>query len=214
MISGGRGCGASDLEVSLSITERRHVKGRELFSKVLSSENFLGDNSSNGHHGGTSVVKLSVLLTDFLSWFLVPVVDLSKSNTVVPIQLGCRPPSKLDEPANQNDLGKTSSRKLEKASNSRVDIRELEVVRWGHVSIERPLVVVDKSSEHGHHGNASVLALNSTVTNEFGFIRNVSKRIEESKRSGGSNIRGLEESRGRNSLRLGGWGEGSSRASQ
>ena len=159
-----------------------------LFVKRLSGKNFLGDDSGNTHHGGTSVVKFGVLLTDLLGWFLFPVVDLSKPDTVVTIKLGCWPPGKLNESHEDDDLGKSGRWDLEKSTNTGVDIGELKVVGWGKVSIENPLVVVDESSGHGHHGNTSVLAFDGTVTGEFFVISDVSKRIEESKRSGGTNF--------------------------
>jgi hypothetical protein len=170
-----------------------------LFEQSLASKNLLGDDSGNSHHGGTAVVELSVLLADLLCWFLLPVVDLSEPDAVVAIKLGCGPPSKLDESHNDKDLSKSGGWDLEKSTDSSVDIGELQVVGRGKVSIESPLVVVDESSKHGHHGDASVLALNSTVTGEFLVISDVSKGIEETKRSGGTNLlfRDLKRGTGR-----------------
>ena len=151
----------------------------------------LRDNSEDTHHGSTSVVELGVLLAEFLAWFLVPVVDLSKPDTVVSIKLAGRPPGKLNKSTSEDDLEESGRWDLEKTSDSAVDVRELKVLRRGKVSIEDPFVVVDKSSGHGHHGNTSVLALNSTVTLELLGGSDVSERIEESERSGGSNLSGL-----------------------
>jgi hypothetical protein len=159
-----------------------------LFGQVLAGEDLLGEDTGDTHHSGTSVVELSVLLADHLGGFLFPVVDLSKPDTVVTVKLGGRPPGKLDESRKDNDLGKSSSRDLEKSANTRVDIGKLQVVGRRKVSIESPLVVVDEGSKHGHHSNASMLALDSAVSFELGVIGDVTERIEESKRGGGTDL--------------------------
>lgn len=142
------------------------------------------------------VVELSVLLTELLCRLLFPVVDLSEPDTIVTIKLGGRPPGKLNQTREENDLEKTGRRDLEKPSDTIVNISELQVLGRGEVSIESPVVVVDECSEHGHHCDASVLALNSTVAEELGVIRDVSKRIEESKRGDSSSLSSLEKSSG------------------
>lgn len=42
---------------------------------------------------------------------------------------------------------------------------------------------MDKDTGHSNHGNAAMLALNSTVTGEGFLIRNVTEGVEISKRS-------------------------------
>ena len=157
-----------------------------LFGKVLSSNNFLYEDSGNSHHSSTAVVKLGVLLTEFLGRFFIPVVDVSKPDAVVSVKLGGGPPGKFYKSANKKDLKKSSSWELEKSSNSSVDIREFEVVGGGNVSVEDPVIVVYKGSGHGYHSNTAVLALNCAVTGEFVTVSDVSKRIEVSKRCNSS----------------------------
>lgn len=171
-----------------------------LLVQALSSEDLLSDDSGNTHHGSTSVVELSVLLTNLLGRFLLPVVDLSKPNTVVTIELGGRPPGKLNESHDHKDLSKSSRGNLEKSTNSRINVGELQVVGRGKIPIEGPLVVVDESSKHSHHGNTSVLALNGSVAGEFLVIGDVSKRIEETEGGGSTNLlfRNLEGGAGFN----------------
>jgi hypothetical protein len=171
----------------------------------------LAQDSRNCHHSRTSVVEFSILLADLLSRFPFPVVDLSEPDTIVTIQLGGRPPGKLNKSTCKDDLGKSSSRELEKSANTRVDITELQASRWGKVSIESPHVVMDESTEHGHHGDASVLALDSTVPGEGSIVSDVTKGIKESEGSGGSNLllRNLELSARSRSV---GWHKGSGSA--
>jgi len=184
-----------NLEESLSVSEGGEVSGSGLFSEVLSGNNFVGEGSKDSHHSGTAVIELSILLADFLGGFFVPVVDVSKPDTVVSVKLGGGPPGELDKSAEKNDLEKSSSRDLEKTSNTGVDVGELKSSGWGKVSIESPVVVVDEGSGHGHHGNTSVLALNSTVTSECLVIGDVSKGIEVSKGSNGTELL-LRDSKG------------------
>jgi hypothetical protein len=179
---------------------RGKVLGSSLLVEGLVGDKLLGENSEDSHHGGTSVVKLSVLLTELLGWLLVPVVDLSKPDTVVAIKLGSRPPGKLNKCSDDKDLEESSGRDLEESSDTRVDISELDSLGWGDVTIESPLVVVNKGSEHGHHGDTSVLTLDSAVTLELSIIGDVTKRIEESKRSGSTNLGGLSIEGNRGSL--------------
>jgi len=164
------------------------VTRRGLLVQALSGKDFLSNDSGNTHHSGTTVVEFRVLLTNFLGGFLFPVVDLSKPDTVVAIKLGGGPPGKLDKAHNNKDLGKSSRWDLEKSTDSAINISELQVAGGRKVSIESPLVVVDKGSKHGHHGNTSVLALDGSVSGEFLIIRNVSKGIEKTKRGSGSNL--------------------------
>lgn len=159
-----------------------------LLVQALSSKDLLGNNSGNTHHGSTSVIEFGVLLTNLLGGFLLPVVDLSKPDAVVTIKLGGGPPGKLNESHDNKDLSKSSRGDLEKSTNTRVNVGELQVVGRRKVTIESPLVVVDKSTKHGHHGNTSVLALNGSVAGEFLVIGNVSKGVEETKRSSGTNL--------------------------
>ena len=171
-----------------------------LLVQALSSEDLLGDNTGNGHHGGATVVEFGVLLTNLLGRFLFPVVDLSKPDSVVTIKLGGRPPGKLNESQKDDDLGKSSRWDLEKSTNTRVDIGELQVVGWRQVSIESPLVVVNESAKHGHHGNTTVLSLDGSVSGEFLVISDISKRVEETKGGSGTNFlfRNLKSSAGFN----------------
>lgn len=178
----------SCLEESLAISEGGPVTRGSLFVQILAGEDLLDDDSCNTRHCRTSVVKLGVLLANLFGWFLFPVVDLSKPDSVITIKLGGRPPCKLDKSHHDEDLEKSSRWDFEKSTDSTVDIGELQVRRWREVSIEGPFVVVDKSSEHSHHGDASVLALNSTVTGEFLVISDVSEGIEETKRRGCTNF--------------------------
>lgn len=171
------------------------VLGSSLLVESLVGGKFLRENSEDAHHSSTSVVKLGVLLTELLGWFLVPVVDLSKSDTVVAIKLGSRPPGELDKSSDDKDLEKSSGRDLEESSDSRVDVTELDSLGRGDVTIESPLVVVDESTEHGHHGDTSVLTLDSAVTLELSLISDVTKRIEEAEWGGGTNLGGLNTER-------------------
>ena len=164
------------------------MSGGGLLSKALPSDNFVNEGSKDGHHSGTSVVKLGVLLANFLGGLGFPVVQGSKPYTVVAIKLGGRPPGKFNKPADKDDLKKTCRWNLEKTSDSGVNVGELKVLGWGKVSIEGPVVVVHKGTQHGHHGNTSVLAFNGTVANELILVGDVSQRIEESKRSSGTNF--------------------------
>ena len=147
-------------------------------------------------HISLPIVKFGVLLTKLFGRLLLPVVDLSEPDTVVAIKLGTRPPGKFDKSTEKDDLEETGRRDLEGPSNTGVDIRELQVLGRGKVSIKCPLVVVDERSEHGHHRDTAVLALNRTVADELIIVGDVPERVEESKRGGSSNFRGLKESRG------------------
>jgi len=159
-----------------------------LFGEGLSGDELLGEDSEDSHHGGTSVVELSILLTEFLGRFLLPVVDLSESDTVVSIEFGRWPPCELNKSHEDENLQKSGGWDLEESSDTVIDVGELESGGRGKVSVESPLVVVDEGSEHGHHGDTSVLTLDGAVAFELGFVGDVSKRIEESKRSGGSDL--------------------------
>jgi len=172
----------------LSVSEGAEVSRRGLLGEVLSGNNLVDEGSKDTHHSSTSVVELSIPLSDLLGWLLVPVVDVSKPDTVVSVKLGGGPPGELNESAEKDDLKKTGRGNLEKTSNSRVDIGEFKSLGRAEVSIEGPLVVVDEGSEHGHHSNTAVLLLNSTVTREFLLIGDVSKRIKEAKRGNSTNL--------------------------
>lgn len=171
-----------------------------LLVQVLTSKDFLSNHAGNSHHCGATIVEFGVLLTNLLGGFLLPVVDFSKPDSVVTIKLGGGPPGKLNQCGYKNDLGKSSRWDLEKSTDTRVNIGELQVVGWRQVSIESPLVVVNESAKHSHHGNASVLAFNGSVAGEFLVIGNVSKRVEETKGSSGANflLRNLKRGAGFN----------------
>jgi hypothetical protein len=62
--------------------------------------------------------------------------------------------------------GKPGRRDSEDSLDTSGDIRELQAVRGGEVSIEDDVVVVGDASNNGHHGNTSVLALDSTTALE------------------------------------------------
>lgn len=187
-----------DLEPSLSITEGRKVSSGGLFGKSLTGKDLVGDSTSDGHHGGTSVVKLSIHLTDLLGGFLFPVVDLSQTDSVVTIELGGGPPGELNETTNEQNLQKTSRGDLEETTDASADIRELEIVGGGQVSVKGPVVVVDKCTQHSHHGDAAVLLLDSAVTLERSLVSDVSEGIEKAKRGRGANLHvGRIDSRGR-----------------
>ena len=178
----------NDLEESLSISEGGEVSSSCLLSEVLSGDNLVGEGSEDCHHSSTSVVKFSVLLTVVLGRLFLPVIETSETDSVVSREVRCGPPGKLNESTEKDDLSKSSSRNLEKSSNSRVDVGEFKSSRRGKVSIESPSVVVDEGSEHSHHSNTSVLALYSTVTDEGLLVFDVSKGIEVSEGSYSSNL--------------------------
>ena len=179
------------------------MSSSSLFSEVLSGDNLVGEGSSDSHHSSTSVVKLSVLLTVVLGRLFLPVIESSKTNSVVSREVGCGPPGELNESAEKDDLSKSSSRNLEKSSNSGVNIGEFKSGGRGKVSIESPSVVVDEGSKHSHHSNTSVLTLNSTVTGEGLLILDVSKGIEVSEGSHSSDsVLELRSSKGGGYLSL------------
>mmetsp|Transcript_21347 Transcript_21347/g.59345 ORF Transcript_21347/g.59345 Transcript_21347/m.59345 type:complete len:228 (-) Transcript_21347:59-742(-) len=201
------GHGHSNLEESLSVTEWRPVSGCGLLVQVLAGEDLLDEDSGDCGHGSTSVVELGVLLADLLAWLLLPVVDLSESDTVVSVELGCWPPGELDESCDEDDLGESGGWDLEESSDTAVDVGELDVVGWGKVSIEGPLVVVDESSEHGHHGDASVLALDGTTALEGLWLSlQPSKWIEDTEWLSDTKLE-LADLEGRGGLGRLGWGE-------
>ena len=88
------------------------------------------------------------------------------------------------------------------------DIRELQVIGGGKVSIENNVVVVDDDTNDGSHSNTSVLALNGTTTFEgLGLSLQPAKRIINSKRLGDTKLK-LGNSKGAGGLGLLGRGEG------
>ena len=139
-------------------------------------------------------------MAKLLARLLGPVVDLSQSDAVVSVQLGGGPPSQLDESREEDNLEESSGRDLEESSDTTVNVGELEALGGADVAVERPLVVVDEGSEHGNHGNAAVLALDGAVTLELFLRGDVSEGVEESERSGGSNLGGLGQKSGRDLL--------------
>ena len=171
----------SYLENTLAISERRDVSSRVLFVHGLSGKLFGDHVSDNSHHGGTSVVQLNIELAGFL--FRIFNVGSEVSNSVVSVVLGGRHPCELNKGDETQDLGQTGGRDGEDSGDSSRDIRELQVVRRGNVSVEDDVVVVDNGTDNGSHGNTSVLALDSPTTFEgLGLGLEPSKRIIDTKR--------------------------------
>ena len=101
----------------------------------------------------------------------------------------------------------SSSWDLEKAGSTGGDIRELQVVGWGKVSIEDDVVVVGDDTNNGSHGDTSVLALDGTTAFEgLGLSIEPSKRIKDTKRGGGADLELIDIQSG-GSLSLLGRGE-------
>ena len=157
------------------------MAGGVLLIHGLASE-LLGNHvSDDTHHGGTSVVQLNVELAGLL--FRVSDVGSEVSDSVVSVVLGGRHPGELDKSEEEEDLGKSGRRDGEDSSNSGRNVRELQVVGRGKVSIEDNVVVVDDGSDDGGHSNTSVLAFDGTTT--FEGLRlglEPSKRIVDTKR--------------------------------
>ena len=175
-------------ENTLAIVEGVEVSSGVLFVHGLSRDLFGDHVSDDSHHSSTSVVKFGVQLAGLLS--RVKDVSSEVTNSVVTIVLGSGPPGNLNESNEGKDLGKSSRGDREKSVNSGGDIRELQVVGWGDVSIEDDVVVVNDGSDNGSHSNTSVLALNGSATFE-GLRLSVhpAKRIENTKWLGGSELK-------------------------
>lgn len=134
-----------------------------LLLERLPSEQLREKVSRDAHHGSSAIVQLAVLLPQLPLRVPSPVIELAQANAIVAIELGSRPPAELNEPADQENLGKASGRHLEQAADAGADVAELEVVGGGQVPIKDPVIVVDNHAGHCHHSNAPVLPLDSTV---------------------------------------------------
>jgi hypothetical protein len=174
-------------EDTLAIVEGVEVSCSVLLVHSLSGD-LLGDHvSDDTAHSSTSVVDLGVQLAGLLRW--VKDVSTEVTNSVVTIVLGCGPPCNLDETDESKDLGKSSSGNREDSVDTSGDIRELQVVGGGDVSIEGDVVVVDDASNNGSHSNTSVLALDSTTAFEgLGLGIHPSEGIEDTEGLGGSKL--------------------------
>ena len=129
------------------------------------------------------LVQFNIKLVGLL--FGVNNVSSEVTNTVVSVVLGGRHPCKLNKGEEGKDLGKSGSWDGGDSSHSGWDIRELQSGRWGKVSIEDDVVVVDDASNNGSHSNTSVLTFDGTTTFEgFWLGLEPSKRIENTKRLG------------------------------
>jgi len=154
----------TNLEDTLAITEGRDVSSSVLLVHGLASEDLSNHVAHDTHLGSTAVVELNIELAGLL----LRVLDVSAEvpNTIVTVVLGRRHPGELDKGEESKDLGKTSGGDGTDSVNASGDIRELEVVGGGKVSIEDNVVVVDDGANDGSHGNTAVLALDSTTALE------------------------------------------------
>ena len=191
------------LKESLSVPERAEVPTGGLLSEGLPGDNLTNNLAGDAHHGGPSVVKLGVLLPNLPLGIPSPVVPLAETDSVVAIKLGCRPPGELNQGTDSKDLSLSRDRYLEEATDALRNIAELQVMTGAQVAIEGPLVVVHNDTKHGHHGDAAVLALHSTVAFELLRGVNVAEGIEEAKRLDGSDrhVLGVEGGGGGGKLR-------------
>ena len=182
------------------------MSGGILLVHSLPGELFGNHVSEDTHHSSTSVVQFNIELAGLL--FGVFDVVSEVSNTVVSVVLGGRHPCQLNKSEEGKDLEKTFGGDGTDSVSSGGDVGELQVVGGGKVSIEDNVVVVDDGTDNGHHGNTSVLALNSTTTLEgFGLSLEPSKRIVNSK---GLSDSKLELADSKRSGGLGGLGRGES----
>jgi len=164
------------------------VAGGGLLSEALAGDNLVDEGAEDAHHGGAAVVELGVALAKLAGRLLVPVVPGSNADAVVSVELGGGPPGELDEAADEDDLGEAGDGNLEEAADALVDVGELEVVAGAEVAVEGPLVVVDEGAEHGHHGDAAVLALDGAVADEGLLIGDVAEGIEEAEGGDGADL--------------------------
>mmetsp|Transcript_3599 Transcript_3599/g.7999 ORF Transcript_3599/g.7999 Transcript_3599/m.7999 type:complete len:237 (-) Transcript_3599:23-733(-) len=164
-----------------SIAEGVEVIGGILFVHGLASD-LLGNHvSKNSQHGKTSVVDLGIKLAGLLG--RIKDVSTKVTNAVVPTVLGSWQPGHLDESQNEDNLDESLRGNGENSIDSGGNIGELQVVGGGDVSIENNVVVVNDASNHGHHGNTSVLTLNSTTAlKSLGLALEPAKRIKDTKR--------------------------------
>ena len=164
------------------------MAGGGLLSEALAGDNLVDEGAEDAHHGGAAVVELGVALAKLAGGLLVPVVPGSQADAVVSVELGGGPPGELDEAADEDDLGEAGDGNLEEAADALVDVGELEVVAGAEVAVEGSLVVVDEGSEHGHHGDAAVLALDGAVADEGLLIGDVAEGIEEAEGGDGADL--------------------------
>jgi hypothetical protein len=152
------------------------------------ASDLLGNHVSHDiHHSSTSVVELGVELAGLL--YGVKDIATEVTDSVVTIVLGCHPPCNLDETNESKDLGKSCTWDSEDSVNTSGDIRKLQVVGGGDVSIEDNVVVVDDATNNGSHGNTSMLALDSTTAFEgLWFSHHPAKRIEDTKGLGSTKL--------------------------
>jgi hypothetical protein len=193
------------LEETLTITEGGDVASRVLFVHSLSGHLFNNHVSKNTHHGGASVVDFGIQLAGLL--FGVQVLS-EPANSVVSVVLGCRHPCKLNKSEEKKNLKKSGVRDSTDTISSSGDIRELQVLAGGQVSIESDMVVVDNASNDGSHGDTSVLALDGTTTFEgLGLSVEPSKGIVDTKGGSLTDLK-LVDIQGDGGLSLLGRGEG------
>ena len=164
------------------------MAGGGLLGKALAGDDLVDEGAEDAHHGGAAVVELGVALTKLAGGLLLPVVPGAETDAVVTVELGGGPPGELDEAADDEDLGEAGDGDLEEAADALVDVGELEVLGGAEVAVEGPLVVVDEGAEHGHHGDAAVLALDGAVADEGLLIGNVAEGIEEAEGGDGADL--------------------------
>ena len=163
------------------------MSGSVLLVHGLSGQ-LLGNHvSKDTHLGGTAVVELYVQLAGL--FFGVSDVGTEVTNTVVSIVLGGRHPGQFDKGEEGEDLRKSGSGDSSDTVSSGWDVRELQVVGGGQVSIEDDVVVVDNHTNNSSHGNTSVLALDGSATFEgLGLSLQPSQRIVDTKGFGDSEL--------------------------
>ena len=87
-------------------------------------------------------------------------------------------------------MGKSGGGDGTDSISTKRNVGELQVVGGGQVAIENNVVVVNDDTNNGSHGNTSVLALNSSATFEgLGLGLDPSKRIENTKGLGGTDLK-------------------------
>ena len=183
-----------------------------LFEHSLSGKLFSDHVSKDSQHSGTSVVQLNIKLAGL--FFRVFDVTSEPSNSVVSVILGGRHPGQFNKSNEKEDLGKSSRRDSGNTGHSSWDVRELQVVGRGDVSVEDDVVVVDNGSNNSSHGNTSVLALDSSAAFE-GLRLSVqpSERVENSKGLGDTKFE-FADLKGGGGLSLLGRGESGSRGDE
>ena len=182
-----------------------------MLSESLSLDAFLDHSSQDSQLSGTSVVQFNVELVGKL----LSLQGLSEvSGSVVSGVVGSRPSDGLHEANSEQDLEKAERWDGTDSINTVRDGRERNGSIKGDGAREFDSGVVDKGSDDCHHGNTSVLALNGTTTLEsLGLGLEVSKRVENSERLGGSDLE-LVDLKGTGSASILGRSEGSGRGNQ